>query len=244
MHHPIFYYSRIHAYFEKFAPVPRTVNDIWLEWNGLAIPWDIPFGLTFDVNYLDDSKVGILHRSSSSDDEGNNSHNNGNSTPFYPIPIVVHYGPCTLRETILPIEKGKDLIEIAKGNFKFSLKEALLVRNQSTFVLTQVNLSEQEAFFNSFLNMDKDNFFKIFDLIFNHKAVINNNYPIRLPVRLYIRGYPGRIQLAFVITTGDEQLGDLLVHTLSKTVKKNVAANKFELTNAKHNDLKVICNGV
>lgn len=75
-----------------------------------------------------------IHRhtdSDSSSDSDETAH-----IPFYPIVILVHYGPCGITSELIPIERGKDLMEIAKANFKFNLKESLLIRNNSTFVLT------------------------------------------------------------------------------------------------------------
>ena len=48
-------YSEIHKFFERYCPIPLGEPDIWLEWNSKPIPWNIPFGIFFDLNYDDHS---------------------------------------------------------------------------------------------------------------------------------------------------------------------------------------------
>lgn len=107
VHHPIFYYKKIHDYFAKFAPVPRNENDVWLEWNDKAVSWNVPFGLTFDLHYKDDCSKGEMGEDESCVDNCKKSDANEDATiftPFYPIVIIVHYGPCEIESELLPFE--------------------------------------------------------------------------------------------------------------------------------------------
>lgn len=62
--------------------------------NNKPISWNLPFGVTFDLNYKDNSVKGELGDDDISLDFSNNDEDP--VMPFYPINITLHYGPCSL----------------------------------------------------------------------------------------------------------------------------------------------------
>lgn len=68
--YPSIYFKKIHSFFKRFAPVPLDEHNMWLEYNNRAIPWDIPFGPTFDLIY---------------------DHEKEKKINFFPLELTLHY---------------------------------------------------------------------------------------------------------------------------------------------------------
>ncbi|KAL4491839.1 hypothetical protein ABPG72_006094 [Tetrahymena utriculariae] len=239
VHLPVFYYEQIHEYFEKFAPVPRNQDDIWLEWNNKPIAWNLPFGVTFDLNYQDPSMKGEL-----GDEDSFDLGIQEIPPPFIPQNIILHYGPCTISNDYIPIPSipGKTVLDIAKKSFRFTLKESLHIRFDSDTILMQMEAEKQNELWDSYKNLDQNTFFSILDQIFQLKNHLQNNKAIKLPVRVYIEGYIGRIQLSHQIESENDTLGDFLTKYFPKILKQTDTA--FEIINDNYKNFKVICNGI
>ena len=55
-HYISLYYNEINEYYNTFNDNNVIINDLWLEYNGIPVIWNIPFGVFYDL-YVKDKGV-------------------------------------------------------------------------------------------------------------------------------------------------------------------------------------------
>ncbi|KRX01100.1 hypothetical protein PPERSA_08201 [Pseudocohnilembus persalinus] len=218
IHYIYQYYNDIEKFFENYIPYPLGIQDMWLEWEGKFLHWNmiVQIGVAFDLIIL------------------KNFQKKNSNEYSQPIQLQLNFRnkPTNLHSQFDFNPKNEALF------YTQNLKESLTIKFGDRgigYLVRDIENKKRQNMYEFFCSAKSKEFYRIFDLcLWQKKNVDRKPEEIKVPIRIYIQGQDGRLQISENIFLNDNKNDDEEKNTSNDNInheKNQLLENQQEKSN-------------